>query len=133
MIVEQLRRKIRVLMAKTPIASIVLSAVAAYGLWQIGTTTAVSQIVLSDATLVGDGVFVASYEPSMLVSTAKMETSTIVDTAGVRHEGTAVRLERSDNEVRVWVRVQDPDVREGRMEIQLGKRSLLAHAIDELF
>ena len=132
MIVEQLRRKIRGLMAKTPIASIVLSAVAAYGLWQIGTTTAVSQIVLSDATMVGDGVFVASYESSILVSTAKMETS-MVDTAGVRHEGAVVRLKRSDNEVRVWIRVQDPDVREGRMEIQLGKRTLLAHAIDELF
>ena len=131
-LIERLRRRVRILMAKTPVISIVLSAVAAYGLWQIGTTTTVSHVVLSDTTMVGTGVFVASYESSMLVSAPQLNIS-IVDRAGIRHEGALVKLERSDNEGRVWVRVEESDVREGQMEIDLGTRTLLAHAIDELF
>ncbi|MCY4377299.1 MAG: hypothetical protein OXC31_26365, partial [Spirochaetaceae bacterium] len=56
---ETLRRRLRVVVAKTPVASILLTVAAAYGLWYVTTTPTVGDFVRAEAELFDGGVYAA--------------------------------------------------------------------------
>lgn len=128
---ETLWRRIRVVVAKTPVASIILAAVAAYGLWHVTTATTVGDFVRSQAESVEGGVYVALFPGAPATSDTDV---TIVDSKTNRHAATLIRAERSGDSTRVWVRVEgDPEIGEASIELQVGKRTLLAHTVEALF
>ena len=129
--VGTLRRRLRVLVAKTPVASIVLTVAAAYGLWHVTTATTVGDFVRSEAELVDGGLYVAVFPVTPAASIAAV---TIVDAKTNRHAATLVRAESTGDGTRVWVRVEgQPEVGEPSMELRVGERTLLTHAVEALF
>lgn len=119
------------MVAKTPVASIILTVAAAYGLWHVTTTTTVGDFVRSEAELVDGGVYVADFPGAPTASDAEV---TIVDSKENRHAATLIRAERSGDETRVWARVEgNPEAGVASMELRVGERTLLTHAAEALF
>jgi len=128
---ETLRRRLRVAVAKTPVASILLTVAAAYGLWYVTTTTTVGDFVRSEAELVDGGVYVAVLPGAPPALNAEV---TIVDAKTNRHAAMLIRAERSGDGTRVWVGVEgDPEIGEASIELRVGERTLLTHTVEALF
>lgn len=118
------------MVAKTPVASIILAAAAAYGLWHVTTATTVGDFVRSEAESIAGGVYVALF-PGAPAPDAEL---TIVDAKASRHAATLVRTERSGDSTRVWVPVEgQPEVGEASIELRVGERTLLTHTVEALF
>ena len=153
-----LRRRLRVLVAKTPVVGIGLSVATLYGLWLVATATTVPELVSAPASPTDDGLFVADFPATLEASTERVS---IVDGNGRRREARLFRREPArslrdteDHEngawgsarwppfpdqgtavgIRVWVRpsgrVGTP---EATMEITVSERSLLSYAVTVLF
>ena len=119
------------MVAKTPVASIILTAAAAYGLWHVTTATTVGDFVRAQAEVVDGGVYVALFPGTPAVSDAEV---TIVDAKTNRHAATLIRAEWSGEGTRVWVRVEgQPEVDEASIELRVGERTLLTHTVEALF
>ena len=128
---ETVRRRLRVVVAKTPVASVILTVAAAYGLWHVTTTTTVGDFVRAEAELVDGGVYVADFPGAPPASIAEV---TIIDAKTNRHAATLIRAEPSGEETRVWARVEgNPEVGAASMELRVGERTLLTHAAEALF
>ena len=119
------------LVAKTPAAGIILSVAILYGLWLVATATTVSEYISAAARLTDDGLLVADFPATPDTSTARVS---IVDGDGQRREATLVRRESTAAGTRVWARpsggIEPPDA---MMELTMGERSLLGHAVKVLF
>ena len=125
------RRRLRALVAKTPVAGIILSVATLYGLWLVATATTVPEFVSAAARLTDDGLFVADFPATLETSTARVS---IVDGNGRRRDALLFRRVSTAAGTRVWVRpsgrIETPDA---MMKLAVGERSLLTHAAIVLF
>ena len=119
------------MVAKTPVASIILTVAAAYGLWHVTTTTTVGDFVRAEAELTDGGVYVALFPGAPPAPNPEV---TIVDAKTNRHAATLIRAEPSGDGTRVWARVEgSPEAGAASMELRVGERTLLTHATEALF
>jgi len=125
------RRRLRVLIAKTPVVGIILSVATLYGLWLVATATTVPEFVSAPASPTDDGLFVADFPAPPEVSTERVS---IVDGNGQRHEAMLFRRRSTAAGTRVWVRPNDSiDTPEATMKLAVSERSLLSYAVTVLF
>jgi len=119
------------MVAKTPVASVILTVAAAYGLWHVTTTTTVGDFVRAEAELVDESVYVAVFPGAPAASNAEV---TIIDAKTNRHAATLIRAERSGDGTRMWARADgNPEAGAASMELRVGERTLLTHAAEALF
>lgn len=125
------RRRLRVLVAKTPVVGIILSVATLYGLWLVATATTVPEFVSAVASPTHDGLLVADFPAPSEVSTERLS---IVDGNGQRREAMLFRRESTATGTRVWARpkgrINTPDA---TMELAVSERSLLSYAVTVLF
>ena len=128
---EDFRRRVRVLIAKTPVVGIILSAATLYGLWLVATTTTVPEFISAAAQLSDDGVYFANSPATPGTFIARVS---LVDGNGKRHEAKLLRRESTAARTQVWARsdgrIETPKV---TMEFAVGERSLLSYAVAVLF
>ena len=131
MSLETLRRRLRVLVAKTPVVGIVLSVATLYGLWLVATTTVVPEFVSTAAQPSDDGVFFADFPATPGTSITRIS---IVDGNGKRFEAKLLRRESTAARTHVWARVDGSiETPDATMELAVGERSLLSYAVAVLF
>ena len=122
---ETLRRRLRLLVAKTPVVGIILSVATLYGLWLVATTTAVPEFIAAAAQPSDDGVFFADFPATPGTSITRVS---IIDGNGKRFEAKLLRRESTAARTHVWAR-SDGSVAtaDATMEIAVGERSLLSY------
>ena len=125
------RRRLRLLVAKTPVVGIILSVATLYGLWLVATATTVPEYVSATAKLTDDGLFVADFPVTLESSSERLS---IVDGNGQRREAMLFRREGVAAGIRVWARPSgSTDTPEATMEVTVSERSLLSYAVAVLF
>ncbi len=129
--VETLRRRLRVLVAKTPVVGVVLSVATLYGLWLVATTTAVPELISATAQPSDNGVFFADFPTTPGTSIVRVS---IVDGNGERFEAKLLRRESTTARTQIWARSDGRIATPGAtMELAVGERSLLSYAVAVLF
>ena len=115
------------LVAKTPVAGIILSVVTLYGLWLVATTTVVPEFISAAAQLSDDGVYFADFPATPGTSIARVS---LVDGNGKRFDAELLRRESTAARTQVWARadgrIETPNA---TMELAVGERSLLSYAV----
>ena len=119
------------LVAKTPVAGIILSVATLYGLWLVATTTVVPEFISAAAQLSDDGVYFADFPATPGTSIARVS---FVDGNGKRFDAELLRRESTAARTQVWARSDGRiETRNATMELAVGERSLLSYAVAVLF